>query len=260
MSITLLLSIFFAVFALAIPAHLRAGLIAKRDQPQIINGYNEDEITQLHDAFDDAMTLARTMQTTPAEILDPIFQKYFALSDKATVLQVFENITGSDQNFDNGNPLLGHIRIVEDYLEDGDQVCEGDDDWGELRLWETDYPNMVVCPPAFGHGGINKGYDGVAAVTCASIGNSMSWRMETLGSFEIHEFTHFEKLVVPPLPEETSDDYYGILGARKAGRDGKCLEVADCFMWVAIEVYWTVNCARTFADPAPDADTDPIGC
>lgn len=89
MDIKLLLSMFFAVFALARPAHLRAGRIAKRDQPQIINGYTEGEITQLQDGFDDAMTLARTMQTAPAATLDPIFQKYFALSDKATVLRGF---------------------------------------------------------------------------------------------------------------------------------------------------------------------------
>lgn len=72
---------------------------------------------------------------------------------------------------------------------------------------------MIICPGAgFGHGGIAKSYPGVSAVDRIYVqvnGGRVSWRMDTLGSIILHEYTHFFALVVPPLAKETDDPWYG---------------------------------------------------
>jgi len=40
-------------------------------------------------------------------------------------------------------------------------------------------------------------------------GDRVSWRMETMGSILLHEYTHFTALVAPPLAKESDDDAYG---------------------------------------------------
>lgn len=72
---------------------------------------------------------------------------------------------------------------------------------------------MIICAGAgFGHGGIGLGYTNVAEVNCNYVSMNdgrTSWRMDTLGSVILHEYTHFLALVVPPLAKETDDDGYG---------------------------------------------------
>ena len=87
---------------------------------------------------------------------------------------------------------------------------------------------MGICDGAgFDHGGLGKGYPGVATVDCDFVkmnNGRVSWRMDTLGSIILHEYTHFGALVVPILAQETADPGYGPWKVR--GNDGFDLSMA----------------------------------
>lgn len=66
---------------------------------------------------------------------------------------------------------------------------------GATRNGDTDNPTMIICPSGLAHGGINKGYNvgedppGPSAVTCQTIGDRVTWQMDTLGAVILHEYT-----------------------------------------------------------------------
>lgn len=46
---------------------------------------------------------------------------------------------------------------------------------------------------------------GPAKRVCADLDPRTSWKMLTIGGILVHEYTHFESLVVPPLQQEAVD-------------------------------------------------------
>lgn len=93
---------------------------------------------------------------------------------------------------------------------------------------------MVICPVAgFLHGGINHGYEGVKEINADFVklnDQHVSWRMETLGSIILHEYTHGEKLMASGkiARRRTKDDAYGPLDTRKWLAEGEdTTKVAD---------------------------------
>jgi hypothetical protein len=82
---------------------------------------------------------------------------------------------------------------------------------------------MIVCAGSgFSHGALGMGYPNVPGIDCNYVrmnGDRLSWRMETMGSIILHEYTHFLRLVAPPLAKETDDDAYGAWQVR--GNGGK---------------------------------------
>ena len=179
-----------------------------------------------------------------------------ASSDVKYKPDVFNNILGGDPN-GQGSDLLSSITITPDYPDDnGDLSCDGET-MAELRDWNTDSPKIVVCDPAgFGHGGIGKGYGTVTAVGCDSFDPRVSWKMETLGSILLHEYTHWPKLVAPPLSKETDDDAYGPYGVRQLDKND-ATNNADSYSWFATENLWTIICQTDYQDPQPSDDQDP---
>jgi len=123
---------------------------------------------------------------------------------------------GGDTKNAEGNTLLGQITISPDFPDaDGDLTCDDPETMAELRDWNTDNPTIVLCnPAALGHGGIGKSYGSVPAVQCDALDPRVSWKMETLGSILLHEYTHWLRLVTPPLSKETDDIAYGPSGVR----------------------------------------------
>ncbi|KAJ5205279.1 hypothetical protein N7491_004098 [Penicillium cf. griseofulvum] len=255
-----LLQAVFAASALAIPLDLKpAQSLQKRTNPSIDDGYSDQERTQITDAFKDALQMASYVQLIPASIVDPIFAKYFDPKDKDTVMKVFSNISGGDPNSPVGSDILGKISIVTDYEDaDGEYACDGST-MAELRDWDSDNPKIVICKKAgFGHGGIAKGYDGVPKVVCENFDPRMSWKMETLGSILLHEYTHYTNLVAPPLDKETDDLAYGVSGVRAYDKS-LATNNADSYSWFAVEVLWSVICSEEYEDPT-DADNDDPNC
>ena len=170
---------------------------------------------------------------------------------------MFNRILDDDPQTEIGNSLLGDISIVVDYEDDdGDMACDGET-MAELRDWSTSSPKLVVCAgPGFGHGGIGKGYTDVDTVECDRFDDRVSWKMETLGSILLHEYTHFYNLVVPPLRKETDDTAYGVFKARHMDKD-KATNNADSYSWFATENLWTILCHKEYQDPTWQDAIDP---
>ncbi|KAI9667809.1 MAG: hypothetical protein M1821_000628 [Bathelium mastoideum] len=227
--------------------------IQKRAAPSIASGFTAQQTTQLTDAFTDALELASYVATASQ---DAVFAKYFNIGDKDTVNNVFNNILGGDPN-GQGSDLLSSITITPDYPDsNGVLACDGET-MAEMRDWSTDSPKVIVCDPAgFGHGGIGKSYETVAAVSCGNFDPRVSWKMETLGSILLHEYTHWTKLMAPPLSKETDDDAYGPYGVRQMNKKD-ATNNADSYSWFATENLWTVICQTNYQDPQPSDDDDP---
>ena len=146
-----------------------------------------------------------------------IFKKYFRDDGAHNVKKIFENIIGKDTtsgNQDKNVPnhqgdspcanVLRDITIRHDFPDpkyDGEKSCVDKDGkdieyvMGDTREGDTDHPKIVICPPALAHRGIKKGYDkffppGPKAVTCDTLDKRASWKMETLGSILLHEYTY----------------------------------------------------------------------
>ncbi|KAJ5908055.1 hypothetical protein N7495_000737 [Penicillium taxi] len=224
--------------------------------PQI-SGFTGQKKTQIEDAFSDAIEMAKNVLTAPTIAFESIFDKYFPPDDKATVLSVFETITGGSATGYAGNSRLSDMTIIQDYRHaDGYTSCTGDQVFAELLDNESSSPKLVLCNPAFLFGGIEKGYTGVDAVTCNNVGRKVSEYMDTLGSTLLHEYTHFAKLVVPPLFFPTVDlpNGYGAWNAQNSISNSDAISNADNYNWFATELFWTVHCTRWFE--APDEPTE----
>ena len=152
-------------------------------------GSRDKETRQIKGAFVDAIELATYAVVQDIDTKGPIFDKYFKTGDKDTVRKVFMNITGillDPKNLDTaGNALLGKITVTR---SDPDGDCAGDATlMAQLAYYNTDSPLLEICPRAgFGHGGIGKD---PRNVICENLGDTVSWRMETLGSILLHEYT-----------------------------------------------------------------------
>ncbi|KAJ5894638.1 hypothetical protein N7495_006329 [Penicillium taxi] len=186
-----LVGFLLAASALASPKYTYKRAIEKRASPKV-EGYTKRETSQIHDAFGDAMKIAKSVLTTKADIVDPIFNKYFLPSHRKDVFDVFEKITGGESAGYSGNSILNQMTIVADYEKDGEYACDGSAD-AELRDWETKSPKLVLCEYGFLYGGIDKGYPKfgdepeVDSITCSSIrksGNKI-YSLEDVGGASI---------------------------------------------------------------------------
>lgn len=182
------------------PVSVPRAHLVKRTNPTIGEGFTEKQVKQITDGFRDAIQLAsyaiREIDSPASYGVQnyPVFTKYFREEDKDLVKKTFLAIMGNPadpkQPDVTGSAKLGGLSVVKDYPDDdGELACDGET-MAELRDWETDNPKLVLCDAGLGHGGIGKGYDGAPApVTCEFIGDRVNWRMDTIGSIFLHEYT-----------------------------------------------------------------------
>lgn len=193
LSCFLLLSGLFVEFSVSAPAAAPAhNQLVKRLNPVLDSSFgpNDPETKQIKDAFFDALELS-SYAIDDLDRDDVIFKKYFNIKDKPTVRKVFKAVMGNlDPSNPNspdkeGNALLGKIKVTR---SDPDGDCKADATlMAQLGSYDTDTPLLEVCPKAgFGHGGIGKDPH---MVKCENLGDTVSWRMETLGSILLHEYT-----------------------------------------------------------------------
>lgn len=142
----------------------------------------------------------------------------------------------------------------------GKLTCTNEYSIGGLREGDSDTPIIILCDTtaAFGHGGIDKGYDNppVAAVTCGSLDDQTSWKMNTLGATLMHEYTHWDKLVTPILSEGTIDLAYGPYKTQNMNKN-EAIDNADSFAWAATELLWTMLCEKEYGAATKEDDNDP---
>jgi hypothetical protein len=76
--------------------------------------------------------------------------------------------------------------------------------------------------------------------------------MLTLGGTLLHEYTHFESLVVPPLESEAVDVtptfrfVYGPIAVQSIASEAFAPTIADSYAWFALESFWTNLCGTSF--------------
>jgi len=158
-----------------------------------------------------------------------------------------------------GAGILGDITITPDYAKpDGALTCTDPTIMAAMRDKDTDNPKIILCPKAgLGHGGIGTGFAGASTVGCSNFGSRVGWKMETLGSILVRQYTHWKKLMVPPLSKETGDLEYGPYGTRFDLNKSKAIDNADSYSWFATENLWTIICDKEYLPPRKSDGDDP---
>jgi hypothetical protein len=131
---------------------------------------------------------------------------------------------------------------------------------GRTLTCAADRLKMVICAGGgFGHGGIAKGYDNVNAIDCAFTklnGGRVSWRMETLGSIILHEYTHFAKLMgakparsrgkvdiaYGPFATRGMDPVHALRNSDRYGNSALLVNMGSCLRMLAATVGLPTKC------------------
>lgn len=163
-----------------------------------------------------------------------------------------------------GNPEFEEIDIVDDFPSiygDQDLFCDSgevawtgskQDDRGQQRV------QIILCPPFFKQGTFQGGPDRewprIPTPKCSNVGSRVSTKMDTLGSFLLHEYTHVDELVQPPLCEHVEDHEYGYYDTRELALTEPDLTKhnADSYAAFATELTWSKLCHRDFEAPLED--------
>ncbi|KAJ5587785.1 uncharacterized protein N7459_003550 [Penicillium hispanicum] len=234
---------FLAVSVLALPQRVQPiGSIEKRASPGISGSdYSATNQGKISAGFHEALILAsyaRSFIDSQDEGAEIVYEKYFPQEDKATVRQVYQNILGDDNT---GGNRLSSITVVNDFPLPGTNhyACTNPHTGAVLRYYTYNRPKMIICPaglqlPALG------------SVQCATLQGQMSNQMDTLGASILHEYTHFRRLVVPPLTKETDDLVYGFADSESIGNTPHAKNNADNYAWFATEAFWTSHCRAYF--------------
>jgi hypothetical protein len=193
-------------------------------------------------------------QNDPSEIVRAVFKSVFAgqLDGCGTTL---ENVPF---NKDYDVPELGY-------------VCKGTNRFAAAVDYDLRNPFIILCPPSMHHGVVDQksylpGFP--VPVTCDTIGDTTSWRMNTLGTFILHEWTHIKVLTGQALAsthralEGTQDvlngnTVYGCVQAQANANQEDNLYVADTYTMFAQEAFWSKKCQKRFSKPAWDDGFDP---
>jgi hypothetical protein len=178
---------------------------------------------------------------------------------------VFKAILDADGE-GKGNPEFEEIDIVDDFPSiygDQDLFCDSgevawtgskQDDRGQQRV------QIILCSPFFKQGTFQGGPDrewpGIPTPKCSNVGSRVSTKMDTLGSFLLHEYTHVDELVQPPLCEHVEDREYGYYDTRELALTEPDLTKhnADSYAAFATELTWSKLCDRDFEAPLEDDD------
>jgi hypothetical protein len=143
------------------------------------------------------------------------------------------------------------------YIGEGNRCDGGDfaltgqksDDPGQHRV------QIILCPPFFKYGtiqgGPNREWPNIFTPKCSNIAYRVSEKMDTLGSFLLHEYTHVDDLVQPPLSEHVRDAEYGYYDTRDLAleKPDEAKHNSDSYASFAAELTWSKLCNRNFAEP-----------
>lgn len=166
--------------------------LVKRLEPQYQNFDSNNEkdklnLQFLHYAFTDSLELMSYAAKDDAGFKKPVYDRYFAASDKDKVKGVFKNAWGGDDK--EGAPILNLV-IVDNKDFGGDRCPK------ELNLLA--YQSNVVI------GGVahsrlhfcDRAYKKklIKETKCGDLGSTVSEKMRTIGSIFFHEFTHFDEV------------------------------------------------------------------
>ncbi|KAJ5885529.1 hypothetical protein N7495_010039 [Penicillium taxi] len=175
------LSLLMVVSTLAAPKNpiKRSSVLDK----MILDGFSDEQKTQVEDAFRDMMTLAnaviegaRETETTKKAAFKSIYLKYFPESEYEVVITIFNKITGGAETQYTGNTILENVEINSESASNYGFICKDakppEGSMATLEAFMADFldgsgSQIVICSGAFRFGGIGKGYNkDTKAVTC----------------------------------------------------------------------------------------------
>ncbi|KAJ5104886.1 hypothetical protein NUU61_002233 [Penicillium alfredii] len=215
---------------------------------------------QVIDGFRDAFKLADAISDMPESVSKTIVKNWFNEIDYDKVKRSYDKILGgakgtSGRDLQEGNPMLAQIHVLSDRHPQYKAECQrqaskpGSQLGAFLKDGHTSTPTMVICDAAFYTGGIDKSYDCIEAVTCASIGREVSLSMLTLGSTILHELTHWANIMYDVATEDLTksmqDARFGntALGTSKEN----AYKNAQSYEWCANQLFWTWKCELPYA-------------
>ena len=194
---------------------------------------------------------------------------------------MFKSILDADRE-GKGNPKLEDIDLVDDYPQpqyEQDLWCaKGDATALTLPKHADTIKNrrqLILCPSFWRYGtfegGVHREWPNVVTRKCSNIAYRVSRRMETLGEVLLHEYTHIDEIVQPPLPrpaavdpmvKDFADNFHD--SRELALTDpGKAKYNADSYAKFATELTWSTRCKRDFEEPFEDNGFDssvkPVG-
>jgi hypothetical protein len=196
------------------------------------------------------------------------------VDDPAIIVRdVFKSIFGG--RLDGCDKTLENVLFSKDFdVPVWGFVCPNPRDIAMTIYLDTTNPTIILCPTAMLHGIIGQGSvlpklpDFPLPVTCNTLGDTTSWRMNTLGSTILHEWTHIVPLVGQALasthrPIDSTVDtlngnsVYGCVQTQAIADNEEAFYIADSYVWFAMEAFWSKKCGKTFGKPGPGDGNDP---
>lgn len=261
--------------------------------PNCNHDFSDLEKSQIVEGFRDAQYLAsaayeavtssplhnsNSLTSDQASYGNDIYMKYFpgALTwafssvDPAEVVREIFRRTWMGQLNGCGNTLQDFLFSKDFDTAEFGFVCTEPEYSAETIDSESTTATIIICDSAFKHGAIGRRPDGFPpAVTCETIGHQTSWRMSTLGTTILHEWTHIGALVGDALASTHRDaegagdeldgvSIYGCIHTQAIADEDDALYVADNYAWFATEAFWSKQCGKSFRNPGFGDDQDPL--
>lgn len=115
-------------------------------------------------------------------------------------------------------------------------VCQDIDAAAATREYDTEKPKTIQCTKSFYKGSIEPGVGNAPSVSCRDFYPRPSTWVETLGTILLHEYTHWDRLVMPSLTSRVVD-HECHHGAVRTMPKSFATTMADSYGWLATEVF-----------------------
>lgn len=244
--------------------------LSKRTLPPLEDFPDNDaanaQKANLQSALPDAITLAATVSGTQLSYQD-VWDKYFPRDAQQAVQGVWNNIISDTSNPGTGTDTLKNAIILGfDFASDAAQQGLSDDfcaqgyDAYTAQVPTGLFPGVVAgatmshyCSRAF------TSPIQLSDIDCNSLGDAVSSDMDSLGVTILHEWMHNDLIGAAATGNHIIDVNgmagYGFYAVRQLliNQPDQCINNADSFALLALEIYWTRQCKTgrdRFNDPA----------
>ncbi|WPG99252.1 Hypothetical protein R9X50_00206300 [Acrodontium crateriforme] len=201
--------------------------------------------SQLLQGWKDAVTLA-FVTFNEGQYGHPPFSDYFALSDGQNVRETFYDVWNGD-----GDVGSRHLRAQIFDNRDYAAQCKQAGNFTSVVLAYT--ATFIVDGGTIARTHVcDEGYKlpALSKVTCNSLGDTVSNKMDILGGILLQQWIHFDAIGKDNMGRHVGDvpNGYGPANVRELLPTDQAKNAAN-YRWFALETFWRVTCKRTFADP-----------
>ncbi|KAH8596890.1 hypothetical protein B0O99DRAFT_593188 [Bisporella sp. PMI_857] len=215
--------------------------------PKFLNDGDPKNIARLKQAFKSTMAMLEVVRTPKSEeSYRAIFSQWFPESELYNVKIDLINILGWNSQRP-GNPKMANIDIS---LQDPYKKCRTahaythnhEDNKGNISR-----ATIYFCPSIFRYKDLNQ-------LTCSSVGDRVSDKMETLEMLFAHEIMHLVPIVRPDYKlgiGHITDYKYGAKKCLRLAQEDpvRAFSNADSHAWFQSHVYWSEKCGKILEKP-----------